>query len=141
MKNSRSDSKARLKVGKFLRARRQVLDLTMAKVAMKTGVLSLCQMAIFKIEKGIKGVRLCDVLPLSMGYGVEVKKLLEITGYSQEELDSYLKSVPPTPEVLGRINLDRPVTTDDLKYLISVSDGLKTPLNLSQVIQLLGLRY
>ncbi len=140
MKNSKSSAKSRNAVGKFLRAKRKVLGLTMAQIAFKAGILSLNQIAIYKIETGKKGVRISEIRPLSQAYGVEADDLLMRTGYSPEEHVDYLKNVPPESNLLGVINHNRPVTTEDLKFLITVSEGLSSPLDLGQVVQLLSRR-
>ncbi len=137
---SRSTPKSRVKVGKFLRTRRLILDLTMAQIAFRAGTLSLSQMAIYKIENGIKGVRLSDVKPLSVAYGLEVNELLNLTGYSHEEFADYLRNAPQDPLVSERVNSDKLVTTEDLRFLVTISEGLSDPMNLGQVIQLLSRR-
>lgn len=138
--NAKSGNKLSIEGAKFLRARRLALGLSMAEVAFKTGLLSLNQMAIFKIEKRVKGIRLCDVQALSRAYGVGAEEILKFTSYTAEEYADYREVKSSEPSTLGELNLSKVVTIDDLKFLVGISEGLGAPLNLGQVVQLLNKR-
>lgn len=127
--------------GKFLRGRRQALGQTMAEIAVRGGVPSVTQMTVHKIERGTRGIKLSEVRPLSVAYGLDVREILKFTGHSEEEFNDYLKNVPPEPHALSIIDPNKLVTTDDLKFLVGISEGLVIPLNLGQVVQLLNSRH
>ncbi len=140
MKNAKSNQKLREDGGRFLRKRRTQLDLTMAQISFNTGVISLSQMAIYKLETGVKGIRLSDIRPLSIAYKVEAKELLKFTEYSEGEFTEYLKSAPSESGGLSVISPNKLVTITDLKFKVIIAEGLETPLTLSQVMQLLSQR-
>ncbi|MDP1625435.1 MAG: helix-turn-helix transcriptional regulator [bacterium] len=109
------------KVGAFLAGKRLVLGLSEKQMS---NLLGCNRTTVMRIEKGLSGIRRNNVANVAQAYQVSIKELTEMCDYETSH-------VPDAPML---------VTTEDLKFLVTVSEGLKTPMSMTLIYGLLSHR-
>lgn len=117
------------KIGDFLKTRRIQLGLTPQEMALRVGCN---RTTIIRWENGRRAILRTKVVPVAKAFEIAVSELATFCGYSPAEIPSN-----GSPQ---NCDSNISVTINDLKFLITIAEGLHSPMNLSMVRDLLQRR-
>ncbi|HVU06633.1 MAG TPA: helix-turn-helix domain-containing protein [Candidatus Paceibacterota bacterium] len=113
------------KIGALLAAKRTALGLTSQEMGMEIGCN---RTTIDRMERGDTCIKRSKLTRIAQAYGVPATELANMCGYDMDGVPGY------------EADIEIAVTADDLKFLLTVAEGLKAPLNISLIRELLKRR-